>query len=183
MKLKLVDTCVYAGTNEVVNTLGADSCLIIFKGIGEIKLQHCTTEDGSFVDLETIGTFTESVNKGVFVNLEGAKQFIKVVGADTYSIVLGDTKKDPSNVTPIGEMVGKLYAYSYVDTDDTFLIYTDKKITESGTITIYTPEVDTTYEYVLSKGSLVIEDVDDDGKLTDEDNVVYTPVADNNIEL
>lgn len=183
MKLKLVDTCVYAGTNEVVNTLGADSCMIIFKGIGEIKLQHCDTEDGSFTDLETIGRYEESVNKGLFFNLEGAKQFIKVVGADTYSIILGDTKKDPSNVDPIGEMVGKLYAYSYEEDTDTFLIYTDKKITTSGSYTIYIAETGTTYSKVITKGVLNVETVEEDGTLIDDSDVEYTPVEDEDIEL
>lgn len=98
--------------------------------------------------------------------------------------MLGDCKIDPQLVTSsIVNPPYAFYAYTFKDNDDDFVIYTKEQITEAGTYEIFSPEVGTTYGYELAKGELVVEDVDEDGKLTDDSNVVYTPDEYSNILL
>lgn len=178
MKTKLWDTVAFAGTG-VVNRKGSDSAFVLVKGTG-VKIQHCDTDNGEFADYETLGDFDKTTGK--FVNLEGAKDYIQIV-ADFGAIIFGDLKVEPSQIETVGDVVSNLYAYTYEDSGDDFLIYTDHPVTEEGDIVIYTPEVGTTYGYNLTKGTLTIADVDEDGKITDDSDVVYTPVADEDISL
>jgi len=178
MKSKLFETVALSG-NGVVNKKGSDSCLVIYKGAG--KLQTCGTADGVFEDFATLED--KGGMASVFVDISGAKNFLQVTGADFSLIVFGDLNIEPASIVPVGDVVGKLHAYSFTDSDDDFLIYTKDVIKKAGTITIYTPEADTTYGYVLTKGTLKIEDVDEDGVLTDDSAVEYTPDTDSDIEL
>lgn len=79
---------------------GAGSALIIAIGgtsSTAIKLQHCDTASGTFTDFREIVSATDAgsdTDVGVQVDIEGAKEYLKVTGATTSAAVLGDFGED-----------------------------------------------------------------------------------------
>lgn len=101
----MLDKCAVAGNiTQAIDRRGAWSCAITVIGGTEstaVKLQSCATADGTFEDFKTLIPSAEaSVNqyKGFVVDISGAGNFIKVVGATMATCVLGDCDTDVKKV-------------------------------------------------------------------------------------
>lgn len=101
----MLDKCAVAGDiTQAIDRRGAWSCAITVIGGTEstaVKLQSCETADGTFEDFKTLISSAEasaSQYKGFVVDLSGAGNFIKVVGATMATCVLGDCDHDVKKV-------------------------------------------------------------------------------------
>ena len=101
----MLDKCAVAGDiTQAIDRRGAWSCAITVIGGTEstaVKLQSCETADGIFEDFKTLIPSAEasaSQYKGFVVDISGAKNFIKVVGATMATCVLGDCDADVKKV-------------------------------------------------------------------------------------
>lgn len=101
----MLDKCAVAGDiTQAIDRRGAWSCAITVIGGTEsaaVKLQSCATADGTFEDFKTLIPSTEasaSQYKGFVVDISGAGNFIKVVGATMATCVLGDCDADVKKV-------------------------------------------------------------------------------------
>lgn len=64
-----------------------------------IKVQTCDTSDGVFEDFATLVAAADagvSTDVGIALDISGAKKYVKITGATTASVVLGDGIKDPA---------------------------------------------------------------------------------------
>ena len=64
-----------------------------------IKVVTCDTSNGVFEDFATIVAAADagaSTDVGIALDISGAKKYIKITGATTASVVLGDGIKDPA---------------------------------------------------------------------------------------
>lgn len=101
----MLDKCAVAGDiTQAIDRRGAWSCAITVIGGTEstaVKLQSCETADGTFEDFKTLIPSAEasaSQYKGFVVDISGAGNFIKVVGATMATCVLGDCDADVKKV-------------------------------------------------------------------------------------
>ena len=101
----MLDKCAVAGDiTQAIDRRGAWAVAITVIGGTEstaVKLQSCETADGSFTDFKTLIASADASAeqyKGFVVDLHGAKQFIKVVGATMATGVLGDCDHDLKSV-------------------------------------------------------------------------------------
>jgi hypothetical protein len=101
----MLDKCAVAGDiTQAIDRRGAWSCAITVIGGTEltaVKLQSCETAGGTFEDFKTLIPSAEasaSQYKGFVVDISGAGNFIKVVGATMATCVLGDCDADVKNV-------------------------------------------------------------------------------------
>lgn len=101
----MLDKCAVAGDiTQAIDRRGAWSCAITVIGGTEstaVKLQSCETADGTFEDFKTLIPSAEasaSQYKGFVVDISGAKDFIKAVGATMATCVLGDCDADVKKV-------------------------------------------------------------------------------------
>ncbi|MCQ2589290.1 MAG: hypothetical protein MJ179_02595 [Treponema sp.] len=179
MKSKLIETVTYKGNGLApINHSGFDSAIIIVKGGSDIWLASADTEDGEY-------TKFCSLNIGASVlDIAGCKKFIKIINAEVCDVLLGDCVKDPEySEVEIGVSVANLYAYSYTEEDEAYMMYTYEPIVKTGEIAILVHENDLTYGYDIVKRTIEITNVDEDGKLTDSNDIVYTPINEKNISL
>ena len=83
------------------NRLGIDTLAVVCIGGTNgtpVKVQHCDTVGGSYVDFKTLDSGHVDLNKGFTFSLEGAKKFVKIVGC-TYAIgIVGDCNYDIKDV-------------------------------------------------------------------------------------
>jgi hypothetical protein len=101
----MLDKCAVAGDiTQAIDRRGAWSCAITVIGGTEstaVKLQSCETAGGTFEDFRTLIPSAEasaSQYKGFVVDISGAGNFIKVVGATMATCVLGDCDADVKKV-------------------------------------------------------------------------------------
>ena len=101
----MLDKCAVAGDiTQAIDRRGAWSCAITVIGGTEstaVKLQSCETADGTFEDFKTLipsAEASENQYKGFVVDISGAGNFIKVVGATMVTCVLGDCDADVKKV-------------------------------------------------------------------------------------
>lgn len=101
----MLDKCAVAGDiTQAIDRRGAWSCAITVIGGTEstaVKLQSCETADGTFEDFKTLIPSAEasaSQYKGFVVDISGAGNFIKVVGATMATCVLGDCDADVKKI-------------------------------------------------------------------------------------
>lgn len=101
----MLDKCAVAGDiTQAIDRRGAWSCAITVIGGTEstaVKLQSCETADGTFEDFKTLIPSAEasaSQYKGFVVDISGAGNFVKVVGATMATCVLGDCDADVKKV-------------------------------------------------------------------------------------
>lgn len=101
----MLDKCAVAGDiTQAIDRRGAWSCAITVIGGTEstaVKLQSCETADGIFEDFKTLIPSAEasaSQYKGFVVDISGAGNFVKVVGATMATCVLGDCDADVKKV-------------------------------------------------------------------------------------
>lgn len=101
----MLDKCAVAGDiTQAIDRRGAWSCAITVIGGTEsaaVKLQSCETADGTFEDFKTLipsADASASQYKGFVVDISGAGNFIKVVGATMATCVLGDCDADVKKV-------------------------------------------------------------------------------------
>lgn len=113
MRSQFIDCCGYGGDiTQAQNRLGVNSALICIRGgtaSTAIKLQHCDTSDGSYEDFTTLVAATEASTttmQGVFVDLTGAKQYLKVTGATQADVIFGDCNFNPKDITVKGTPSG-----------------------------------------------------------------------------
>lgn len=169
-------------------------------------------DSSSASDSQYKGFVVDLHGAGKYIKLTGAKMATAVFGDCDYdvkdvTIVTGDipndveaqksitiTENGTTTVSPSSGYEGiasvkvtvdvgaTLYAYSYVDGEDTRLIYTIAEVSETGSITILTPETDTDYGYTLTEGTLTVADVNEDTFTDDSDNV-YTRLTAKDIDL
>lgn len=103
MRGKILDQYKYVKTaGTAFDRTGFDTGIIIAIGgtsSTAIKVQTCATSSGTFVDYATIVAAADagsSTNVGVAIDLSGAEKYIKVTGATTASVVLGDGRINPN---------------------------------------------------------------------------------------
>lgn len=101
----MLDKCAVAGDiSQAIDRRGAWAVAITVIGGTDstaVKLQSAETADGSFTDFKTLIASSEASAeqyKGFVVDLQGAKQFIKVVGATMATAVLGDCEADVKKI-------------------------------------------------------------------------------------
>ena len=101
----MLDKCAVAGDiTQAIDRRGAWAVAITVIGGTEstaVKLQSCDTANGSFTDFKTLISSADASAeqyKGFVVDLHGAKQFIKVVGATMATAVLGDCDHDVKTI-------------------------------------------------------------------------------------
>jgi hypothetical protein len=101
----MLDKCAVAGDiTQAIDRRGAWSCAITVIGGTEstaVKLQSCATADGTFEDFKTLIPSVDasaSQYKGFVVDISGAGNFIKVIGATMATCVLGDCDADVKKV-------------------------------------------------------------------------------------
>lgn len=101
----MLDKCAVAGDiTQAIDRRGAWAVAITVIGgtnSTAVKLQSAETADGSFTDFKTLIASSEASAeqyKGFVVDLHGAKQFIKVVGATMATAVLGDCDHDVKKI-------------------------------------------------------------------------------------
>ena len=101
----MLDKCAVAGDiTQAIDRRGAWSCAVTVIGGTEntaVKLQSCATADGTFEDFKTLipsADASASQYKGFVVDLSGAGNFIKIVGATMATCVLGDCDHDVKTV-------------------------------------------------------------------------------------
>ena len=101
----MLDKCAVAGDiTQAIDRRGAWAVAITVIGGTKstaVKLQSCDTANGSFTDFKTLISSSDASAeqyKGFVVDLHGAKQFIKVVGATMATAVLGDCDHDVKTI-------------------------------------------------------------------------------------
>ena len=101
----MLDKCAVAGDiTQAIDRRGAWAVAITVIGGTKstaVKLQSCDTTDGSFTDFKTLISSSDASAeqyKGFVVDLHGAKQFVKVVGATMATAVLGDCDHDVKHI-------------------------------------------------------------------------------------
>ena len=109
MRSTFINCCGYGGDiTQAQNRLGIDSALICIKGgttSTAIKLQHCDTAGGSYTDfceLVAAADASSSTMIGLFVDVSGAKQYLKVTGATEADVIFGDCNFNPKDITVKG---------------------------------------------------------------------------------
>lgn len=108
----MLDKCAVAGDiTQAIDRRGAWSCAVTVIGGTEntaVKLQSADSADGEFTDFKTLISADEAETdqyKGFVLNLSGAGNFIKVVGATMATCVLGDCDADVKKVAiKVGEI-------------------------------------------------------------------------------
>ena len=84
------------------NRIGIDTLAVVCIGGTNgtpVKVQHCDTVGGSYVDFKTLDSGHASLNKGFTFSLEGAKKFVKIVGCDVAVGIVGDCDYDVKKVS------------------------------------------------------------------------------------
>lgn len=101
----MLDKCAVAGdVTQAIDRRGAWSCAVIVIGGTEntaVKLQSADSADGEFTDFKTLISADEAEAdqyKGFVIDLSGAGNFIKIVGATMATCVLGDCDHDVKTV-------------------------------------------------------------------------------------
>lgn len=109
MRSTFINCCGYGGDiTQAQNRLGINSALICIKGgitSTAIKLQHCDTANGSytdFIELVSAAEASSSTMIGLFVDVSGAKQYLKVTGATEADVIFGDCNFDPKGISVKG---------------------------------------------------------------------------------
>lgn len=119
MKGTFTSSCGFAGdVSQPKNRKGCYSCMVIIRGgSGDVKLLTSDTAEGEYTEYKTlVKNANANTLEGVFVNLDGAKLYIKVVGADSADVVFGDCDFDPKEIEAEGNSNGiihRLYAWDY----------------------------------------------------------------------
>lgn len=113
MRSTFINCCGYGGDiTQAQNRLGINSALICIKGgttSTAIKLQHCDTAGGSYTDfceLVAADDASSSTMLGLFVDVSGAKQFLKVTGATKADVIFGDCNFNPKDIAVKGTPSG-----------------------------------------------------------------------------
>lgn len=113
MRSQFINCCGYGGDiTQAQNRLGINSALICIRGgtaSTAIKLQHCDTPNGSYTDyVELVSSATASSDTmaGVFVDLTGAKKYLKVSGAVAADVIFGDCDFNPKDIQTVGTPSG-----------------------------------------------------------------------------
>lgn len=113
MRSQFINCCGYGGDiTQAQNRLGINSALICIRGgtaSTAIKLQHCDTSNGSYTDyVELVSSAKASSDTmaGVFVDLTGAKKYLKVSGAVAADVIFGDCDFNPKDIQTIGTPSG-----------------------------------------------------------------------------
>lgn len=144
MRSHFLEQCAYKGdiTSPVKHT-GCGSCMIMVKGgNGQIKLQHSDSENGSYADYKVlVESATSETIKGIFVNLDGAKDWLKVVGTLNADVIFGDCEINPKDVIAQGDVppekvIYNLYAWCLSIHDDT-IGYTEHKNVQVGDVILF----------------------------------------------
>mgnify|MGYP007112514410 CR=1 FL=1 len=101
----MLDKCAVAGDiTQAIDRRGAWSCAVTVIGGAEntaVKLQSADSADGEFTDFKTLISADEAEAdqyKGFVLDLSGAGNFIKIVGATMATCVLGDCDADVKKV-------------------------------------------------------------------------------------
>lgn len=101
----MLDKCAVAGDiTQAIDRRGAWSCAITVIGGTEntaVKLQSADSAGGEFTDFKTLISADEAEAdqyKGFVLDLSGAGNFIKIVGATMATCVLGDCDHDVKNI-------------------------------------------------------------------------------------
>lgn len=101
----MLDKCAVAGDiTQAIDRRGAWSCAVTVIGGTEntaVKLQSADSADGEFTDFKTLISADEAEAdqyKGFVLDLSGAGNFIKIVGATMATCVLGDCDHDVKTV-------------------------------------------------------------------------------------
>ena len=84
------------------NRIGIDTLAVVCIGGTNgtpVKVQHCDTVGGSYVDFKTLDSGHADLNKGFTFSLEGAKKFVKIVGCDVAVGIVGDCDYDVKKVS------------------------------------------------------------------------------------
>lgn len=109
MRSTFINCCGYGGDiTQAQNRLGINSALICIKGgttSTAVKLQHCDTAAGSytdFIELVSAAEASGSTMIGLFVDISGAKQYLKVTGATEADVIFGDCNFDPKDIAVKG---------------------------------------------------------------------------------
>lgn len=113
MRSQFINCCGYGGDiTQAQNRLGINSALICIRGgtaSTAIKLQHCDTSNGSYTDyVELVSSAMASSDTmvGVFVDLTGAKKYLKVSGAVAADVIFGDCDFNPKDIQTGGTPSG-----------------------------------------------------------------------------
>lgn len=103
MRSKLLDQVKYVKTaGTAFDRTGFNSAMFIAIGgtsSTAIKVQHCDTSSGTFTDFAELVSASDagsSTNVGIALDISGAEKYLKMTGATTASVVLGDAIVDPS---------------------------------------------------------------------------------------
>lgn len=139
MRSTFIDCCGYAG--DITDAKTRKDChsayFIIKGGNGTVKVQTADSAEGEFVDYKVlVENADEDTVKGVFCLLDGAKNYIKVVGADVAEVIYGDCEFDPKLITPTAKeafLKYKLYAWE-VSIDHTTIGYTEVEDVKVGDV-------------------------------------------------
>lgn len=109
MRSTFINCCGYGGDiTQAQNRLGINSALICIKGgtaSTAIKLQHCNTSNGSYTDFMELVSASEASSStmiGLFVDISGAKQYLKVSGATEADVIFGDCNFNPKDIAVKG---------------------------------------------------------------------------------
>ena len=101
----MLDKCAVAGDiTQAIDRRGAWSCAVTVIGGTEntaVKLQSADSAGGEFTDFKTLISANEAEAdqyKGFVLDLSGAGNFIKIVGATMATCVLGDCDHDVKTV-------------------------------------------------------------------------------------
>lgn len=101
----MLDKCAVAGDiTQAIDRRGAWSCAVTVIGGTEntaVKLQSADSADGEFTDFKTLISADDAETdqyKGFVLDLSGAGNFIKIVGATMATCVLGDCDHDVKTV-------------------------------------------------------------------------------------
>lgn len=101
----MLDKCAVAGDiTQAIDRRGAWSCAVTVIGGAEntaVKLQSADSAGGEFTDFKTLISADEAEEdqyKGFVLDLSGAGNFIKIVGATMATCVLGDCDHDVKTV-------------------------------------------------------------------------------------
>ena len=101
----MLDKCAVAGDiTQAIDRRGAWSCAVTVIGGTEntaVKLQSADSADGEFTDFKTLISADEAEAdqyKGFVLDLSGAGNFIKIVGATMATCVLGDCDHDVKKI-------------------------------------------------------------------------------------
>lgn len=144
MRSNFINICGYAGDISVGKSRKDcySAYFLIKGGEGAVKVQTCDTINGEYSDYKVLieNADAETI-KGVFCMLDGAKEYIKVTGADIAEVIFGDCDFDPAKIVPTMPEISlkyKLYAYCVSIHDDT-IGYAEKEEIEVGDV-ILTPD-------------------------------------------